>query len=175
MAPTQIRLTAAKSQSAASAAEPCRKAMLVRLRSELKTNAYSSLTHMRVDSQGVGAADFVAHKRHDDDKRSPAAFLHTGWITKKGDIIHNWKRRFFVLTAEHDLYYYTEETDVKNGVVALGIIFTRDITRIDKMTAADHPTPWGFYVRDSGSVIVTDCVRLSSSNSRETMWAGRYS
>lgn len=38
--------------------------------------------------------------------------LFGGWLTKKGGSVKNWKRRFFVLTAEK-LLYYEDDTQIE--------------------------------------------------------------
>jgi hypothetical protein len=35
--------------------------------------------------------------------------LKKGWLVKQGAIRHSWKRRFFVLGAEGDLFYFDDD------------------------------------------------------------------
>ena len=72
--------------------------------------------------------------------------LFQGWMHKKGYHVKNWRRRFFVLTAQHGLYYYETDTKWKNGTAPLGVIMTREVATLGTMNESGHPTGFGFYV-----------------------------
>lgn len=54
---------------------------------------------------GLVLLGFVPHLASD-----PAQELKTGWITKQGSLVKNWKQRWFVLSKNKTLKYYDADT-----------------------------------------------------------------
>lgn len=48
--------------------------------------------------------------------RSHSDHIKSGFLMKKGDIFHRWRKRYFVLTARR-LYYYTDEPGKPNSIL----------------------------------------------------------
>ena len=52
----------------------------------------------------------------------PEAVTKTGWLIKRGHLIKNWKKRWFVLQTDGTLPYYKNETAADRGEEPLGVI-----------------------------------------------------
>ena len=70
----------------------------------------------------------------------------SGYLLKRGDVVRNWKRRWFILTTEGFLEYYTSESDSK----PLGTVLVSDrVIRLEddssKLNAISIETPKRVY------------------------------
>ncbi len=43
--------------------------------------------------------------------------VYSGYLTKRGEKFHTWRRRFFILFSRKVLNYYYDHTDLRNGLV----------------------------------------------------------
>eukprot|EP00299_Pterocystis_sp_00344_P002945 c13338_g1_i1.p1 GENE.c13338_g1_i1~~c13338_g1_i1.p1 ORF type:complete len:280 (+),score=83.97 c13338_g1_i1:53-841(+) len=46
---------------------------------------------------------------------------HAGWLTKMGNRVRNWKRRWFTLRSGCIYYYRSKETTIHEGIIPLGV------------------------------------------------------
>lgn len=49
---------------------------------------------------------------------SSKGYVHTGWLTKKGSSVKNWKKRYFTLDAE-SLIYSTAPSGTRKGIISM--------------------------------------------------------
>jgi len=68
--------------------------------------------------------------------------IMTGWLTKQGDMVKNWKKRWFVLCKDFCLYYYKSHEDKEAiGKILLPSYTIKPTNEINKPFAfkASHP------------------------------------
>ena len=56
------------------------------------------------------------------EKGPPGApqIVKTGWLTKRGDFIKSWKKRYFIIYSNGAVEYYAKEQDPKpKGIIYL--------------------------------------------------------
>jgi hypothetical protein len=66
---------------------------------------------------------------HEDLDDGPQNVLKTGYMTKQGGSVKNWKKRWFVLTDKYLKYYKNEKIQ---GVQPIGVLFLRTVSKIDR-------------------------------------------
>jgi len=61
------------------------------------------------------------YQRTAEDKSTRVMQLptHEGWMTKKGDIVKNWKRRYFKLSGTMLFYFKKQQDPVPKGIVCM--------------------------------------------------------
>lgn len=62
---------------------------------------------------------------------SSAKVIHSGWLTKRGAVRKNWKHRWFVVTANKEMKYYT----TGKAETCLGVI---DLSRVLSISPTDE-------------------------------------
>lgn len=77
--------------------------------------------------------------------------VKTGYLTKQGKVVLNWKRRFFVLSTSGLLYYYKTETDAApQGVVLLERSTTsEDDSKANGFAIATPLRTWKLYAESA--------------------------
>eukprot|EP00164_Ancoracysta_twista_P012231 GFYU01019148.1.p1 GENE.GFYU01019148.1~~GFYU01019148.1.p1 ORF type:complete len:123 (-),score=15.06 GFYU01019148.1:43-411(-) len=54
--------------------------------------------------------------------QQPGAILKQGWLYKKGKVVKNWKRRYFVLLSNRQMQYFEKDnTEVPKGTINLNV------------------------------------------------------
>eukprot|EP00050_Salpingoeca_kvevrii_P012696 m.24264 g.24264 ORF g.24264 m.24264 type:complete len:320 (-) comp4249_c0_seq1:208-1167(-) len=68
------------------------------------------------------------HSAVDEDAGEDVEF--SGFLTKRGEVVKNWKRRHFVLHNDGRLIYYRGVRTAQNQLAPAGIIYLADVTAI---------------------------------------------
>lgn len=80
---------------------------------------------------GTHSVDFANQKRSSVKANSDTNVVKKGWMLKRGGIVKSWKRRYFVLRNDRQLFYYSNDhTSAVKGVAQLYEV--KQIIKVDK-------------------------------------------
>jgi len=86
-----------------------------------KTYSVALLKKVIEDAKGGdGGNDYELLSRPAESKSKDP--IKTGWMTKEGAVVKNWKKRFFVVRHDYKIEYYDKEETYKSGGNPKGII-----------------------------------------------------
>jgi hypothetical protein len=82
-----------------------------------------------------------------------------GWLTKKGEVVQNWKRRWFMLTVNGEMHYFRKKSAVESGKPQ-GTIDLREL----KGVKASAKEPRSFVIKTAvrDFVVIADTVEECS-------------
>lgn len=99
------------------------------------------------------------------DPKISSNLYKEGYLTKQGEIIQSWKRRFFILRAKK-LYYFKNEKKAKSGAKPIGII-DLNLYKTKKITKTDYCDKQNAFILLSKSNFKGKCFKIKISFKNE--------